>query len=218
MRSLRALTVSFIALAVGCGGAAAERREPEPAPLAYQPVPTSSGPTPRVASLSALLSPLGERLPPERLAEIVRFIREFERDPYAEVPGNDTGMSVQGALVAWIIKYPGLSVVMCPFLRVLDGESGDEVGPRTTIGAILGMAAYLLEHPGADPTSAEVQVAGVESGLRWYEASVRRGEPRIEFLDELRARRDRNGGLQAWYDEHQIRCGEQPAAPPPEAI
>jgi hypothetical protein len=75
------------------------------------------------------------------------------------------------------------------------------------------MAAYLIEHPGADPNSAEVQVAGAESGLLWYEASLRRGEQRNPYFDTLVERRNREGGLRGWYDEHQIRCGDAATQP-----
>jgi hypothetical protein len=155
-----------------------------------------------------LLGPIDAHLPPEQLAAIARFIRWWERDPYALVPGNDTGLSTPAALLAWLSESPDVTVMMCPFLSAIAEQEGQPSSPPVTMGSTFGMAAYLIEHPGADPSSPEIQAAGAESGLLWYEASLRRGEPHNAFMDALVARRDRDGGLRGWYDEHDIRCGD----------
>ena len=123
-------------------------------------------------------------------------------------------MSTQTALLAWLTESPDVSVVICPFLSMMaqnEGEGGDVGGPLT-MGSTFGMAAYLIEHPGADPASAEVQVAGAESALLWYQASVEAGVTQPNsFAEELVSRAEREGGLMGFYEERNIRCGAQEA-------
>lgn len=176
----------------------------------------SSGGTASTSSLRALLSPIGESLPRAQLEAIARFIRRFERSPYADPAENDTGMSTLAAILIWLTESPDVSVTICPFLSSLaesEGEGGDS-GPATTMGSTFGMAAYLIEHPGADSTSREVQVAGAESALRWYRASLasRVATPNT-FMDRLVQRAERDGGLGPFYDERQIHCGRSRVSP-----
>lgn len=213
MQHVRIGLFMFTLLASACGGGTATTPAAETTAANANAGPSSdAGP----ASLRALLSPIDAHQPPEQLAAIARFIRWWERDPFAPLPGNDTGMSTPAAMLLWLTESPDVTVSLCGFMIALAQSRGEESSPPATMGSTFGMAAYLIEHPGSDPNSAEVQVAGAESGLRWYEASLRHGQPRSAFMDELIARRDRDGGLRAWYDEHGIRCGTH-ETPPSEA-
>ena len=82
-----------------------------------------------------------------------------------------------------------------------------------------GMAAYMIENPAeaVDPDSDRVQGAGLESGLRWFEAYRRRGQahgaPILDELIELR-RQGGRAALQAYHRDHQ-RCGRHVGEPLP---
>ncbi len=116
-------------------------------------------------------------------------------------------------MLAWLSESPDVSVVICPFLSQMAGEGQGEAArgaqSALTTGSSFGMAAYMIEHPGAEPSSPEVQVAGAESGLRWYEAQLSRGQvERNAFADQLIAERDQHGGsLRPWFDGLGIQCG-----------
>jgi hypothetical protein len=72
-------------------------------------------------------------------------------------------------------------------------QGGEGAATGFMIGAGFGMAAYMIENPAeaVDPESDRVQGAGLESGLRWFEAYRRRGQahgaPILEELIELRS-------------------------------
>ena len=204
MRATSWIGCVCVVFAVACGGA----QHPTAAGGSSSRSSSEASSTADPRSLRALLSPIGERQPPDQLAAIARFIRRWERDPYADVPENDTGVSTPTAMLMWLTESPDVSVSICMFVSALAQDRGEESNPPMTMGSTFGMAAYLIEHPGIAPTSAEVQVAGMESGLRWYQASMRRGAARSPLLDELVQRAAQPGGLRAWYDEHQVRCGD----------
>ena len=173
----------------GCGGASRVTAEDRPRASA------------RTRRLPDLLGPLGARLPPEQLAEIAAFIRRWEQDPMAPVPENDTDRSTAFLMLAWLTESPDVAVTITTAVQTMSEGRGADVSPAVTMGSTFGMAAYLIEHPGSDPRSAEVQAAGIESALRWYEAALRRGEGQNGMLEELTVIRDR-GELVQWWSEH----------------
>ena len=198
--------VALNALLFGCGGS-------EEPPASWTGSAGSSGAVAVSESprFSEMLLPLGEHQSREELQAIARFIRRWEQDPYGEVPENDIEMSTNAAMLAWVAESPDVHVTICPILSELarsEGTGGDP-GPALTPGYLFGMTAYLIEHPERDPEGKAVQVAGMESGLRWYEAAVAAGVvPRNSFADELLGRLRSEGGLLSWYDEREIRCGD----------
>lgn len=158
----------------------------------------------------------GQHLPRERLLSIASVIHRLEADPYGpHAPG------MRFVVTAWLIESPDVTVELCPFFA--GAETGDQAAQVTTdafnvaaqrdVPAAVfvyqysaGMAAYVIEHPGSDPGSAEVQVAGLKSMLRVYEITRRRGlADSYPGLDRLAERRDR-GELLSWYAEN-VRCG-----------
>lgn len=120
------------------------------------------------------------------------------------MPENDTRLSTPALLLGWLSASPDVNVDISPVLSEMSQGRGADVGSITTMGSLFGMAAYLIEHPGLAGTDPDVQAAGIASALLWYEASLRRGGGRNEFLDELLAIRDARGheGLRAWWTEH----------------
>ncbi|MAQ14607.1 MAG: hypothetical protein CMN30_07400 [Sandaracinus sp.] len=210
-----ALALTLSGFFAACGGS----EEPPPDWAGGTPVASTGGTASRTPPFSELLLPLGAHQSREQLEAIAHFIRRWEQNPYVEVPENDTDMSTTAAMLAWVAESPDVHVTICPILSHLaqrEGTGGDP-GPALTPGYLFGMTAYLIEHPHAEPESREVQVAGMESGLRWYEAAVRAGVvTQNTFVDELLGRMRSEGGLLAWYGERRIRCGggDEPSAPP----
>lgn len=199
MRTSRSLlvalsVVALVALPLGCGGAPA----------------SSPSTAPRARSLRAILGAPRAHLSPEQLSEIAALIRRWERDPYEPLPENDTGVSAPAAMLAWVTESPDVSVAVCTAVQALAEGQGADVSATITLGSLFGMAAYLIEHPGARATSPEVQVAGLESALRWYAASLRHDGETNALLEELDTRFAAGGtdALLAWYAEHEIDCGD----------
>jgi len=151
-------------------------------------------------------SPVNAHLPPDRLARIAAFIRWYERDPF-DPQINRWGVgpvSTRAAILLWVTASPDVHVIVSVFLEpmaAMAGENAEAVVRHTTLGSMMGMAAHAIEHPEEDPRGPVRQAAGVASGLRWYEAALRRGAPRSAFLDNLIAIRD-GGGLEAWFSAH----------------
>lgn len=165
----------------------------------------------------------GEPLPHDRLLTIARVIHGLEADPY-----GDQAAPIRLRVIAWLIESPDVSVQGCPFF--IGARTAEDANSRSmqalSVAAqrnvpaavylytyMAGMAAHLIERPGLDPRSAEVQVAGIESMLRVYDITMERqmAEP-IGSFEELRERRDQ-GELLAWYETH-IRCGGPGSAEP----
>lgn len=189
----------------GGGGTTPEQAELPPSDRGLQMWARSDAPPFPIDELPAVLGPPGQSLPPEQLARIAAFIRWYERDPYDPRANGweSEGMSTRAALLAWVTESPDVMVVVTPTLGPLAaarGEDAEAVGVHTTLGSALGMAAHAIEHPGLDPQDPVRQAEGIASGLRWYEAAVKRGADRIAFLDELIAIRDR-GELATWFSE-----------------
>lgn len=152
-------------------------------------------------SLPDMLGPLGAHQSPAQLAEIAALIHRFERDPEAPFPENNTERSTLFWFMAWVVESPDVHVIASTVLGHLGEGRGADIGPMTSVASMLGMAAYLAEHPGVDGHDPDVQTAGIVSSLLWYEASLRRGHERNEFLDELLVLRGQ-GGLREWWVTH----------------
>ena len=119
------------------------------------------------------------------------------------VPENPepADISTPTLLMMWLTESPDVHVSITAVLPTLAEGRGADIGPAGMLGTAFGMAAYQIEHPGGDPESPEVQTAGVESALRWYEASLRRGGGHNDLMDELLEVRA-HGSLVAWWTAH----------------
>jgi len=185
---LRCACAPLLALALSLGSAACGGTT--------QSSTTSAGRA-DAASVEALVTPYGESLPRDRQLAIARFIHDFEANPLDPRGGLEPDLDVTTILIRYITETPDVTVSLGRGVALVASNAGDASG-LVVGGATFGMTAYLLEHPGADSESAATQVAGIASGLRWYEAWRRRNGPAIAGLDELIAERDR-GTLDAWY-------------------
>lgn len=129
-------------------------------------------------------------------------------------------------LSSWMVQSPDVHLVLCPFFT---GATSSDEANRVTVDALniaarrdhppamlvfhyaAGMAAHLVERPQADPSSAEVQVAGVEAMLRVHRLSRQRGlvEPYAK-LEEL-ASRDPRGAPRVAPRERGLRTRQSAA-------
>jgi hypothetical protein len=143
-------------------------------------------------------------LPADELAMIAAYLRRLEADragvfQHDVATHPDAAMSPATLLLAWITETPDVSLIINPYLSLLSAGQGADMGPLAAMGSLFGMTAYMLEHPGSDPESTAVQVAGVEYTLHWYEQALREGEARNTYFDDLLVKRDR-GELAAWFE------------------
>lgn len=176
----------------------------------------------RYATVRDLVAGAEQHQSREQLLAIAEFIRRWEQDPFLPTtppnPGEDP--STIALLLMWLTASPDVHVTLCAGVAALAEEQGGE-GAATgfMIGAGFGMAAYMIENPAeaVDPDSDRVQGAGLESGLRWFEAYRRRGQahgaPILDELIELR-RQGGRAALQAYHRDHQ-RCGRHVGEPLP---
>ena len=116
----------------------------------------------------------------ERVTDkVVRFTAVLESDPL----GNEAPKMRQW-LTAWVTKTPDFNVTVCDILGPLFNKKrpySDELFAQQ----IFGTAAYQIKNPGKKDESL-IQLAGVESVLRAYEAIVvKDSKGRIKYLDEL---------------------------------
>jgi hypothetical protein len=122
--------------------------------------------------------------PPERVTDkVVRFTAILESDPL----GNEAPKMRQW-LTAWVTKTSDFTVIVCDILGPISKKKrpySDELLAQQ----IFGSAAYQIKNPGMKDESL-IQLAGVESVLRAYEAIVVKDpKARIKYLDELLEKR-----------------------------
>ena len=114
-------------------------------------------------------------------------------------------LSVRATLLAWLTESPDVSVVIVATLSSeaeMRGEPLTEAqSSQFTMGSLLGMAVDAIEHPEREPESAERQAAGIQSGLRWYQAALARGGERSAVLDEF-VQMGARGELAGWFSTH----------------
>ena len=144
-------------------------------------------------------------MPRERLVALAMFIRWYEQDPFDPQLGRGLELSVPATLLAWVTESPDVSVTVVSTVNVAAESRGeplnDAQSSHITVGGLFGMAADAIEHPERDPASAERQAAGMESGLRWYQAAVARGGERNAVADEF-VQMAARGELATWFAEH----------------
>lgn len=202
-KSSRMFVAALLSVGVACG-----------APSTGSTIGTSHSPgVRRYATVRDLVAGADQPQPREQLLAIAEFIRRWEQDPFLPTtpPNPDEEPSTIALMLMWLAASPDVHVTMCVGVAQLAEEQGGE-GAATgfVVGAGFGMAAYMIENPAeaADPESDRVQGAGLESGLRWFEAYRRRGQAHgAPILDELIEIRRRGGreALQAYHRDHH-RC------------
>lgn len=171
---------------VACGAAP----RPSRAPASVQIEPTH---------LPEVLGPNGAALPAAQLDAIARYLRRLERNPTPMLLEYDgVVLHATTLLLRWVVDSPDVGVVVDGWVAELAGPR-ENPWPHGALAATLGMAAYQIEHRSEhlDPAGDQVQLAGVESVLRWYEALMREGAEHRPAIDAAIADRDR-GALPAW--------------------
>ncbi len=154
---------------------------------------------------------------PSTLAErrkAVETTRQLERFPLA--PGaNGSRMW----LLKWIVEIPDINVRGCSGpLDALAQDGGGRHGKALYAQAMFGMTVFMIENPLRKDDWLAVQLAGVESTLRAYQALLE-AEPtaRWEELDSLLEIR-RQGRLQELLEKVMEGCGDERGPGPEEAI
>jgi hypothetical protein len=184
--------------------------------------PSHIGSELRYQTVRELVSGADQPQPRVQLLEIARFIRGWERDPFGPTnpPNPEQEPSTPALMIIWLTASPDVAVTVCPgVVAIAEEQAGEGAAAGFLVGAGFGMAAYMIENPdeAADPDGANVQGAGIESGLLWFEAYRRRGEAQgAPILDELIQLRNAGGraALQQYHADH-IRCGSHRDEPLP---
>jgi hypothetical protein len=107
-------------------------------------------------------------------------------------PLDKKAKDIRGKAILWVIQTDKVSVKACSLLLSGVEEkykySGDLVTQYT-----IGMAAFKLANPDKAGDDDAVQLAGVESAMRSYEAMLKT-QPKAQhkFMDELVAKRSSN--------------------------
>ncbi len=137
----------------------------------------------------------------------VAITRRLEKDPFGKGTKADRRW-----LLEWIIAVPDVQVKSCsgPLDPLL--ESDRPRGRELYAQSVFGMAAYQIEHPGKKPEDPAVQLAGVQSVLKMYQALLGRdSSARWPDLDELLAAQ-RSGKL-AQLIKEETDCAESGSVP-----
>jgi hypothetical protein len=159
------------------------------------------------AAASCLLAPAGARArgpsTPEERRRAVETTRKLEKEPLAR-----GAMEARRWLFKWIVEIPDINVTSCAGpLDVLQRDEDDPFASLLYLQSVFGMAAFLVENPKKADDWVAVQVAGIESALRAYEA-LRRADSEVGWkeLDRLVEAR-RAGRLPALVRKEMARCG-----------
>jgi hypothetical protein len=137
----------------------------------------------------------------------VAITRRLEKDPLGRGTKADRRWLLQ-----WIVAVPDVQVKSCsgPLDPLLEGER--QHGRELYAQSVFGMAAYQIEHPGKKPEDPAVQLAGVQSTLKMYQAlRAQDSSTRWSELDELVAAQ--KSGRLAGLVKEETDCGESGPVP-----
>jgi hypothetical protein len=169
--AFRAAALLGFALCTACG--AAQR----PSTVAAVTAPAAA------PSTEALFDRPAEPRSEAELRRIALYFRGLERDPSSLLAeGAEANRERTTPLMRWLIETSDVRLQVHPWTQAISGGY-----PVLLLASLTGMAAHAIEQRAAapDPGSEEMQLAGLESVLRWYEALLARGVERSEVLDML---------------------------------
>lgn len=155
----------------------------------------------------------GPSTPAER-RKAVETTRKLERSPLG--PAANTSRMW---LLKWIVEIPDINVRGCSGpLDALTQDRNGRHGKALYAQAMFGMTAFMIENPQRKDDWLAVQMAGVESTLRAYQALLE-AEPgsRWQELDTLLEAR-RQGKLEELIEQTMEGCGEEHGPGPDDAI
>lgn len=113
-------------------------------------------------------------------ARFVRLTRQLEQDPL-----RDTDKQLSTWMLQWLTETPTLTVTVCNIAGLVD-EPRAPNADLLFVQTVFGNGAYQIEHPGERSLPLTLQVEGVRSALRSYEALVAK-DPGARFaaFDQL---------------------------------
>ena len=100
--------------------------------------------------------------------KVVELTRQLEARPLAEGSKDSRAW-----LIGWITKAPQLQINLCDTLQVMKRDQEYAWTSKLVVQTMFGMAAWELEHPASKGMDVEVQLAGVRSALKVYQAILR---------------------------------------------
>ncbi len=167
------------------------------------------------AAALALLAPSaaaarGASTPAER-RRAVETTRKLEREPFAKTANADRRWLLQ-----WIVEIPDINIRLCngPLDALVEQDAPN--GRILYAQAGFGMATFIIEHPDKEKDWVGVQVAGLESVLRAYQAILRKDRSaRVPALDDLEAER-KGGNLRAVVTDEMKGCDPESMGNVPE--
>jgi hypothetical protein len=138
---------------------------------------------------------------PEERARAVKISRELEQDPLAKDAKDQRAW-----VIKWIEEIPDITVTVCNdfFGKYPDPPRGhsQEIMLQMTIAS----AAFMIEHPDKVKDEQAVDLAGLESSLKAYEAILKQDpSARWPFLDKLISMRDQ-GKLDDYVGDTRRKC------------
>jgi hypothetical protein len=144
---------------------------------------------------------------PSERKRAVAVTRRLEKDPLGKGTKADRRW-----LLEWIVAVPDIQVKSCsgPLDALLERDKPR--GRELYAQSVFGMAAYQIEHPGKKPEDPAVQLAGVQSTLKMYQA-LRALDSTAQWseLDELLAAQ--KAGKLAGVVKEATDCGESGPVP-----
>ncbi len=99
-------------------------------------------------------------------AEVPQLVRTLEGNPLAP-----TARKLRSDLLEWATATPDVTVTVCDVLGPIP-NSTVPYGPELLLQAMLGNAAFQLEHPESKGNEEMAQMAGITSLLRAYQATL----------------------------------------------
>lgn len=124
-------------------------------------------------------------------ARFVRLTRELEQQPLTDAPDPNFGW-----LLNWATETPDYVVTVC-MMAGPDWDMRDPFAGKLLVIASAGNMAWQIEH-GADGDELSKQLAGTETALRIYRATIAQDpSKKSAFFDSLVAKRDA-GTLRAY--------------------
>jgi hypothetical protein len=114
--------------------------------------------------------------------KVVSLTHALEAHPLAE-----NARESRTWLVTYIAAAPDIEVVLCAApLHDLVADQHYKYSSELTTQTMFGQAAYLIEHPKADPRSDETLTAGMASMLKAYQSIVAKdASAKRTYLDAL---------------------------------
>jgi hypothetical protein len=138
---------------------------------------------------------------PEERKRFLAIVHKLEKSPLDQSLNSEVTWALQ-----WLQDIPDVNVTICfaPLGRFANDEYRYDSKIRGQF--VLGMGAYLVEHPQKAADSSATYLAGVESALKVYRAILKsKPEAKSRALDDLLAKQE-NGELNDFVRDASKAC------------